>query len=161
MKNIQELLEQAVEDKNIKALSHLKDFAIHMQNYEIAANVRDHIKNLTHLFETYDGVKIYEGDKFYSVNKSTLEFESWSLVKNIVFTASKTTPEYDGEVYFSSESKALEWIESQKPKEKYLHLGSNTLKITANNVSGLDKLSWLSDDDIDFIYKAMEDLKNA
>jgi len=44
--DIEKLLKKATEDKNINALSHLKDAAIHLQQYEIASEIKKIIEPL-------------------------------------------------------------------------------------------------------------------
>jgi len=43
---IEKLLKKAKEDKNLKALRHLKDAALHLQQYEIAAEIKKVIEPL-------------------------------------------------------------------------------------------------------------------
>jgi len=114
MKKLEQLLEQAINEKNVTALSNLKDFALHLQSYEIAANIRDYIKKLTPLFTSEDGIDIFEGDEFTLVVFYENKWFKYKRFKTTKFVE----PKNDDLKKFADDLKALEFVESQKPKYK-------------------------------------------
>jgi len=123
------------------------------------------------LLVSVDGVELFEGDKLFEVsfnmsksNPYLVNANSgvgyWTLdVNNNARWMLPESHQYHSKA-FSTKQAALEWIESQKPKQIILEFGAYKFTINKDsvNVSHGD-----SDINIDIkaIYKAMEDLQNG